>query len=267
MVEALGAYGTHESLRVRVCTRRAHRGADGLDADGGENLVEAGGELGVPVADEEPEASTGLFEIGGEVAGDLSHPWVIGIGRGTEDVDDASLQFDHEQHVVATEEHGIDMEEVGGHDAFGLGREELAPGRTRSSGSRRETVPAQDRSDARLRHADADSLELADDAEVAPPGVLPGQAQDQLDGLVGKGRTTWSTMGVGPAPANKRAVPAEDRLWPDEERTPVLARYETSEEGNEGTVGPGEAGTSDLAVKHGELVAQYEDLRLLRRAI
>jgi hypothetical protein len=47
----------------------------------------------------------------------------------------------------------------------------------------------------------------------------------------------------------------------------VLARYETSEEGNEGTVGPGEAGTSDLAVKHGELVAQYEDLRLLRRAI
>src|ERR1017187_7727732 len=70
MVEALGADGTHESLRVRVCTRRAHRGADGLDADGGEHLDEAGGELGVPVADEEPEASTGLFEIGGEVAGD-----------------------------------------------------------------------------------------------------------------------------------------------------------------------------------------------------
>src|ERR1039457_1587313 len=64
MVEALGADGTHESLRVRVCTRRAHRGADSLDADGGENLVEAGGELGVPVADEEPEGSTGLFEIG-----------------------------------------------------------------------------------------------------------------------------------------------------------------------------------------------------------
>jgi hypothetical protein len=128
-------------------------------------------------------------------------------------------------------------------------------------------VPAQDRSDARLRHTDADFLELADDAEIAPPGILPDQAQDQLDGLVGKGRTTWSTMGVGPAPANKRAVPAKDRLRCDEERTPVLARYETSEEGNEGTVGPGEAGTSDLAAQHGELVAQYEDLRLLRRAI
>src|ERR1019366_420888 len=48
MVEALGADGTHESLRVLVCTRRAHRGANGLDADGGENLVGAGGELGVP---------------------------------------------------------------------------------------------------------------------------------------------------------------------------------------------------------------------------
>jgi hypothetical protein len=47
----------------------------------------------------------------------------------------------------------------------------------------------------------------------------------------------------------------------------VLARYETSEEGNEGTVGPGEAGTSDLAAKHGELVAQDEDLGIVRRAI
>jgi hypothetical protein len=182
-------------------------------------------------------------------------------------VDDASLQFDHEQHVVTTEEHGIDMEEVGGHDAFGLGREELAPGRTRSSGSRRETVPAQDRSDARLRHADAELLQLADDAEVAPPGILPGQAQDQLDGLVGKGRTTFSTMGVGPAPANKRAVPAKDRLRCDEERTPALARYETSEEGNEGTVGPGEAGTCNLAAQHGQLVTEYEDLRLLGRGV
>jgi hypothetical protein len=58
MVEAFMADGAHEALRIRVRTRRAHRGADDLDADRGEYLVEAGGELGVPVTDEEPEVPT-----------------------------------------------------------------------------------------------------------------------------------------------------------------------------------------------------------------
>src|ERR1039458_5015144 len=85
-------------------------------------------EVGVPVADEEPEASTRLFEVGSEVPCDLGHPWAVRVGGDTEDVDDASLQLDHEQHVVPAEQHSVDMEEVGGHDALGLGGEELAPG-------------------------------------------------------------------------------------------------------------------------------------------
>jgi hypothetical protein len=128
-------------------------------------------------------------------------------------------------------------------------------------------VPTQHRSDAGLRHADPEFLELADDAEIAPSGVLSRQAQDQLYGPVGKGRMTWSTMRVGPLPANKRAVPAEDCLRRDEERTPALARYEASEEGDERTIAPGEAGSWDLAAKHGELVAEHEDLGILRSAI
>src|ERR1039458_9729349 len=54
MIEAFLADGADESLGVRVRTRRADPSADGLDTDRGEHLVEAGGELGVPVADEEP---------------------------------------------------------------------------------------------------------------------------------------------------------------------------------------------------------------------
>jgi hypothetical protein len=34
-------------------------------------------------------------------------------------VDDASLQLDHEQHVVPAEQHSVDMEEVGADDALG----------------------------------------------------------------------------------------------------------------------------------------------------
>jgi hypothetical protein len=42
-----------------------------------------------------------------------------------------------------------------------------------------------------------------------------------------------------------------------------LTRNETSEEGDEGTVGPGEAGTGDLTAQHGQLVAEHEDLGIL----
>ncbi len=101
-------------------------------------------------ADEEPESPTCLFEIRDEVTGDLGNPWAIRVGGGTEDVDDASLQLDHEQDVVAAEQHGVDVKEVGGDDALGLGGEELAPSGARSSRSRWETMTAQDRGDARI---------------------------------------------------------------------------------------------------------------------
>ncbi len=62
-------------------------------------------------------------------------------------------------------------------------------------------------------------------------------------------------------------MPAEDGLWRDEERTPALPRHEASQEGDESTIRPGEAGTGDLAAKHGQLVAQDEDLGIFRRGI
>ena len=77
MVEALVADGTHKSLSERVGSRRSDRGANRLDTDRGEDLIEAGGEFGVPVADEEPDASTDLFEVGGEVTGNLGHPRAV----------------------------------------------------------------------------------------------------------------------------------------------------------------------------------------------
>jgi hypothetical protein len=182
-------------------------------------------------------------------------------------VDDASLHLDHEQHVVATEQHSVDMEEVGGDDALGLGGDELAPSGTLMSWSRWETVTAEDVRDARLRHRDTEFLEFADDPEVVPPGVPPRQATDELRGLFGKGRTTWSAMRVGPALADKQAVPAEDWLRRDEEQSPELSGYESGQEGDEHTVGPGEAGTGDLAAEHSQLVAQNKDLCILGRSI
>src|SRR5450759_3071912 len=159
------------------------------------------------------------------------------------------------------------MEEIGGHNAFRLGREELGPGRAHSARGWWEAVASQDRSDTRLRHADADLLKLTDDAEISPPGILRCQAADQVDRLFGKGRTSWSAMRVGPALLDQRAVPAQDRLWAYEERSPAFSRNKTSEEGDECTIGPGEAGTGDLPVQHGQLMAEYQDLSVLGRGI
>jgi hypothetical protein len=50
-------------------------------------------------------------------------------------------------------------------------------------------------------------------------------------------------------------------------RIPEFSAYESGEEGDEGTVGPGEAGPGDLAAEHGQLVAQDEDLGILGRSI
>ena len=112
MVEALFPDGPYPPLRDRVRTGRADRGSDGLDTDRGEHLVEADGELGVPVADEEPDSPACLFEVGGEVASHLCDPWTVRVGGGPEDVHDAALRFDDEQHVVVPKEDGLDVEEV-----------------------------------------------------------------------------------------------------------------------------------------------------------
>ena len=63
-----------EAFGDRVRPWCPHRRLDDPDVDGGEDGVEGGGELGVAVADEEPEASTGVVEVHEQVAGLLGQP-------------------------------------------------------------------------------------------------------------------------------------------------------------------------------------------------
>lgn len=62
-----------------------------------------GGVLRVAVADQEPEAAAGVIEVTREVAGNPGHPWPARRPRHAEEMDDTSLHFDDEQHVVAAE--------------------------------------------------------------------------------------------------------------------------------------------------------------------
>ena len=147
-----------------------------------------------------------------------------------------------EQWVEASKEDRVDVEEVGGHDALGLGGEELSPRWALSSGSRWKTMAASHGRHARLRHRDTELVQLNDDAEIAPPGILLCLAADQLQGSWGKPWTTWSAVRVGPPLADERAMPAEDRLRRNEEPSPAFLGYETGDHADQRSIGPGELG-------------------------
>ena len=55
-VEEFAADAADEPFGDRVRARRSNRGCDHLDVGAGEDGVERGGELGVTIADQEPEA-------------------------------------------------------------------------------------------------------------------------------------------------------------------------------------------------------------------
>ena len=73
-VEEFAADCPDEALGDRIRPRCPHRRLDDPGVDGGEDGVERGGELGVAIADEEPETTPGVVEIHGEVAGLLGQP-------------------------------------------------------------------------------------------------------------------------------------------------------------------------------------------------
>jgi hypothetical protein len=104
--------------------------------------------------------------------------------RDAEQVYDAPFDLDGEEHVVAPQQHGVHGEEVGGHDALGLGAQELGPGRPSAPWGGAKAVGAEDVGNASLRHAGAELLQLADYPQVAPARVLPSEPHDQLDGLI-----------------------------------------------------------------------------------
>jgi hypothetical protein len=58
-------------------------------------------------------------------------------------------------------------------------------------------------------------------------------------------------------------MPAEDGLGSDEERRPPLAWYELGQRGDDRPVRPGETGSGNLALEHGKLVAEHQDLCVL----
>ena len=140
VVEAFPAQGSDEAFCDRVRPGCPDRGADDLDVGTNEDGVERGGELAVPIADQEPEPVGAIAEVHQQVAGLLGHPGTGRVGADPRDVGTAAGVFNDDEDVEATQEHGIDVGEVDREDRLGLRGEELAP--ARSGPARGGSMPA-----------------------------------------------------------------------------------------------------------------------------
>jgi hypothetical protein len=63
---------------------------------------------------------------------------------------------------------------------------------------------------------------------------------------------------------DETSMPAQDRLWSDEEHRPAVTTQHARERAQERALGGFEARTRDLALQDRELVAQHEDLDIFR---
>ena len=75
-IGALSPDAANEPLRITVRAGRPRWSLDDLDVLGGEDCVERPGELGVPIADQEPKTLDPIAEVDHQVAG-LPAEWSI----------------------------------------------------------------------------------------------------------------------------------------------------------------------------------------------
>ena len=132
------------------------------------------------------------------------------------DVHAAAAVLDHNENVEAAQEDRVDVGEVDGEDRVGLRGEELAPGRPGSSRSRIEAGFLEDRPGGGRGDRMAESDQFAVDAAVAPPWVLPGDAQYQRSDRL---RDRWSSglsSSVGPAAGHELGMPSQQCSWRDQ---------------------------------------------------
>jgi hypothetical protein len=115
-VAELAADRTDPSFCVCVRDGRIGRGADDGGAVASEDVIERGDELAGAVADHEPDRSLVAHH---EIAGGLSRPRAGWVRRHAGKVHAATVEFNEEQHVVATQHDGIDTEEVAGENPVG----------------------------------------------------------------------------------------------------------------------------------------------------
>ena len=111
----------------------------------------------------------------------------------------------------------------------------------------------------------AQAGELTVDAPVAPGRVVPCHLQHQRADGLRRARPPGGAARVRPAPPDQVGVPAQQGARGDDQAqlAEVAAGQQPGQRGQDRPVGPGQPRCPGLALEHGDLVAQDEDLGVL----
>ena len=213
MVEAFAAQRADEALGDRVRARCPDWGAEDADVGAGEHGVEGGSELGISVADQEPELGGAVTEVDQQVAGLLGDPGAGGMSGDPGKVHAAAAVLDHYEHVQAAQEDGVDVGEVDGEDRVGLRGQELLPGRSGPPWCGVDAGGLKDLPHCRRGDRMAEPDELAVDASVSPPWVLPRHPQHQIANDLSDRWTPGCSPWIGPAAGDELGMPSQQRSW------------------------------------------------------
>ena len=108
--------------------------------------------------------------------------------------------------------------------------------------------------------------EFALDAPVAPGRIVGGHADDQFADLGGGGWPPWWPVGLGPVSCDPASVPSKQGLGGDEPTDTSRAGERRGDGAEQCPVIVGQLRLFGLASQDGELVAEHDDLEVLRTA-
>jgi len=250
----------YEPFGVAVRPRGAGRDLHHPHPRIGQHGIEPGGELRVPVPDEEPERAGPLVQVHDEVAGLLGGPRAGRVRGHPEDVHPAGGDLHDEQHVDPAQRHRVEVEEVTGQQSAGLGTQELAP--TGVGTPRRRANPScgQDTADRAGPDPVPQSDQFTLDTVVPPARIRRSQPQDQLPNLHAD-RWAPGPVRIRPVPGDQAAVPGQQRRGGDQPTPAQPARQDPTQRAQHRPVRPRQPRCADLAAQHRHLVAQREQLR------
>jgi hypothetical protein len=138
-------------------------------------------------------------------------------------MDAAGGVLDDEERVQPVQGDRVEVKQVAGQDAVGLGVEELRPGRTGPPRRGIDPGSAQDLPTRGGADLVAASGEFAVHAAIPPGGVLGRQAHDQGADTGGDGWTACPHGPGGPAASDELAMPAQDCGRCDQESDPATS--------------------------------------------
>jgi hypothetical protein len=107
--------------------------------------------------------------------------------------------------------------------------------------------------------------QLAVDTPVAPARVVACHLQHQCPYGLHRAGPSWSAARIHPAPSDQAGMPAQHRPRGHDQAqlAEVTAAQQPGQRGQDRPVGPRHFGRVHLALEHGDLVAQDEDLGVL----